>query len=197
MEVDRGSELKRFAITFSPILATIIAVVIFGVDVYVAAFVGVAVLLLIAKPAFEIFVKPLKNWALWGITLAAFGALLLSNVAEAIGISQLFSSFVANGSINILLLLTFIPAFLSGITGNPQVGITISVPILAGMVSFTPKSASLLYISNFLGYVVAPTHLCLILTAEYFKCPLGKLYKYLLPSLLVSFATAISVYLLT
>jgi len=44
--------------------------------------------------------------------------------------------------------------------------------------------------------VIAPTHLCLVLTAEYFKCPLGKLYKYLAPSLIVSFATAILVYIL-
>ena len=117
-------------------------------------------------------------------------------MAEAIGISQIFGSFVTNGNIDVLLLLTVIPAFLGAITGSPSGGIAISVSILTGIVSFTPKSASLLYISSYLGYVVAPTHLCLVLTAEYFKCSLGKLYKYLIPSLIVSFATGILVYLL-
>lgn len=196
VKANRGSELKRFGITFSPILATIIAVVILGIDVSIAAFIGVAVLLMIAKPNFKTFIKPFKNRIIWGITLAAYGAFLLRNVAEAIGISQIFGSFVTNGNIDVLLLLTVIPAFLGAITGSPSGGIAISVSILTGIVSFTPKSASLLYISSYLGYVVAPTHLCLVLTAEYFKCSLGKLYKYLIPSLIVSFATGILVYLL-
>jgi len=196
VKANRGSELKRFGITFSPILATIIAVVILGIDVSIAAFIGVAVLLMIAKPNFKTFIKPFKNRTIWGITLAAYGAFLLRNVAEAIGISQIFGSFVTNGNIDVLLLLTVIPAFLGAITGSPSGGIAISVSILTGIVSFTPKSASLLYISSYLGYVVAPTHLCLVLTAEYFKCSLGKLYKYLIPSLIVSFATGILVYLL-
>jgi hypothetical protein len=196
VKANRGSELKRFGITFSPILATIIAVIILGIDVSIVVFIGIAVLLMIAKPNFKTFIKPFKNWAIWGITLAAYGAFLLRNVAEAIGISQIFGSFVTNGNINVLLLLTVIPAFLGAITGSPSGGIAISVSILTGIVSFTPKSASLLYISSYLGYVVAPTHLCLVLTAEYFKCSLGKLYKCLIPSLIVSFATGILVYLL-
>jgi hypothetical protein len=196
LKANRGSELKRFGITFSPILATIIAVIIFSIDVSIAAFIGVAVLLMIAKPNFKTFIKPFKNRTIWGITLAAYGAFLLRNVAGAIGISQIFGSFVTNGNIDVLLLLTVIPAFLGAITGSPSGGIAISVSILTGIVSFTPKSASLLYISSYLGYVVAPTHLCLVLTAEYFKCSLGKLYKYLIPSLIVSFATGILVYLL-
>ena len=196
VKTNRGSELKRFSITFSPILATIITVIIFSIDVSIAVFIGIAVLLLIAKPNPKTFIKPFKNWTIWGITLAAYGAFLLRNMAEAIGISQIFGSFVTNGNIDALLLLTIIPAFLGAMTGSPSGGIAISVSILTGIVSFTPKSASLLYISSYLGYVVAPTHLCLVLTAEYFKCSLGKLYKYLIPSLIVSFGTGILVYLL-
>lgn len=192
----RRSELKRLLVAFSPIFATIIAVVIFSIEVSIAAFLGVAVLLIIAKPNLQTIIKPLKNWAIWGIALAAFGAFLLRNVAEAIGISQIFSSYIANGNIDILLLLTIMPAFLGAITGSPSGGIAITVSILAGIVTFTPQNASLLYISSYLGYVVAPTHLCLIFTAEYFKCPLTKLYKYLIPSLIISFATGILVYLL-
>ena len=196
VKTNRNLELKRFGITFSPILATIIAVVIFGVDVSIAAFIGIAVLLIIAKPNLKVCVNPLKNWAIWGITIAAYGAFLLRNVAEAMGIGQVFGSLIANGSVDVLILLMLIPAFLGAVTGSPSGGIAISVSILTGIVGFTSKSASLLYISSYLGYVIAPTHLCLVLTAEYFKCPLGKLYKHLIPSLIASFATAIPVYIL-
>lgn len=196
VKINHPLELKRLAVTFSPILVTIIAVILFNIDVAVAAFLGVLVLLLIAKPNFKTFIKPFKNTAIWGITIAAYGAFLLRNVAEAIGISQVFGAFLTNGNISILPLLIVIPAFLSVITGSPSGGIAISVSILTGIVAFTAKDAALLYISSYLGYVVAPTHLCLILTAEYFKCQLGKLYKLLVPSLIVSLSTAITVYII-
>jgi len=196
INVDRKIELRRLVITFSPIISTIVAVVLFDVDVAIAAFIGVAVLLIIAKPNFKIFVKPLKGWGIWGITLAAYGAFLLRNVADKTGISQVFTPIVANGNVDILVLLIVIPAFLSAITGSPSGGIAISVSILAGTVNFDVASAALLYIASYLGYVVAPTHLCLVLTAEYFECSLGKLYRYLIPSLIASLATGILVYLL-
>jgi len=194
--VNKGRELKRFCITFLPILVTIVVVIALNIDVSIAAFIGVAVLLVIAKPNLKTVVKPLKTWGIWGITLAAYGAFLLRNIADKIGISQVFSPFVTNGNVDVLILLIAIPAFLSAITGSPSGGIAISVSILTGTVNFNVASAALLYITSYLGYVVAPTHLCLVLTAEYFKCSLGKLYRYLIPSLIVSLAAGILIYLL-
>lgn len=191
-----GSDLKRFTITFSPILATIIAVVGLGIDVSIAAFLGVAVLLVVARPSFEVFKKPFMNWAIYGISLAAYGAFFLRNVVEATGISEVFGVLVANGSVDNLLLLTAIPAVLAFFIGSPFGAVAISYSILEGIISFGPNSAALLYISSYLGYVIAPTHLCLVLTADYFKCPLVKLYKYLLPSLALSLTTAILLYIL-
>jgi len=194
-EVSLGSNLKSFAITFSPILATIVAVVALGFDVAIAAFMGVAVFLIIAKPNFKVFKKLFGNWAVYGIPFAAYGAFLLRNVVEAIGISEVFGELVANGSVNNALLLVIIPAVLAFFIGSPFGAVAISYSILAGIINFATKSAALLYISSYLGYVIAPTHLCLVLTADYFKCPLSKLYKYLIPSLAVSLATAILLYI--
>jgi len=191
-----GSELKRFVITFSPILTTIIAVVGLGVDVSIAAFLGVAVLVVIARPSFEVFQKPFRNWATYGIPFAAFGAFFLRSVVEATELSEIFGVFVANGSVDDLLLLIVIPAVLAFFVGSPLGGVAISYSILEGIVDFTVKSAALLYISSYLGYIIAPTHLCLVLTADYFQCSLGKIYKYFIPSLAISFATAILLYLL-
>jgi integral membrane protein (TIGR00529 family) len=192
---NRRPELRRFGITFSPILATIIAVIFFGIDVSLAVFAGIVLLFIIAKPSLGVIIKSFRNWAIWGITLAAYGAFLLRNVIVATGFSQIFSSFLAGGSIDILILLTLLPALLGAITGSPSGGIALAASVLTG-IAFDPRSASLLYISTYLGYVAAPTHLCLMFTADYFKCPLKKLYKYLIPSVAVSFAVGILVYLL-
>jgi integral membrane protein (TIGR00529 family) len=202
-----NSNLKTFLIAFSPILATIIVAIGVelvgfelssqGFDVLIAAIAGIIVLTIISKLSFKVFAKPFKSWGIYGITLAAYGALLLRNVMKAAGISAIFKTFVANGSLDIIVLLTVIPALLGFLTGSPTGGISISVPILIDILSsFSAKTAALLYMSVYLGYVVAPTHLCFTFTADYFKCPLGKVYKYVIPSFLLTFAAALLVYFL-
>ena len=202
-----NSSVKTFLIAFSPILATIIAAVGVelvgfdlsqqGFDVLIATIVGIIVLTVISKLNFQVFTKPFKSWGIYGITLAAYGAFLLRNVMKAAGISAIFKTFVANGSLGILLLLTVIPALLGFLTGSPTGGISISVPILLDVLSsFSAKTAALLYMSVYMGYVIAPTHLCFAFTADYFKCSLGKVYKYVIPSFLATFITALLIYFL-
>jgi hypothetical protein len=93
-------------------------------------------------------------------------------------------------------LLTVIPAALGFLTGSPSGAIAIGTSILAGVLTFTPKTAALLYISTYLGYIISPTHLCFTFTADYFKSPLGKVYRYVVPSFIATFATALITYFL-
>ena len=78
--------------------------------------------------------------------------------------------------------------------GSPAGGIAVSVPIIAGTLSFSAGATSLLYISAYLGYLAAPTHLCLVLTADYFKCRLNRLYRLILPSVAVTFVVSFIIY---
>lgn len=200
------SEVRRFLVAFSPILATIIAVTVLdvaglglanvGFDVFIATIIGIIVLLLLSKPNLRVIAAPLKGWQIYGITFAAYGAFLLRNVAVATGMSEILKASVVNGSVDILVLLTLVPAVLGFVTGSPSGGIAISVPILAGLLVFSPKTAALLFMSAYLGYVIVPSHLCLAFTVDYFKCSIRKLYKYMIPSFLISFVAALLVYFL-
>jgi integral membrane protein (TIGR00529 family) len=202
----KDSNIKLFWIAFSPILTTIVVVVgldtaglglaNLGFDVCIATLMGLIVLIMISKPSLHVLAKPFKSWEIYGVTLAAYGAFLLKNVTIATGISEIFKTLVSNGSINIILLLTVIPAVLGFITGSPSGGVAIGVSILAGMLTFSPKTVALLYMSAYLGYVIVPTHLCLAFTVEYFKCSMSKVYRYIIPSFLISFAAALLVYFL-
>jgi hypothetical protein len=76
------------------------------------------------------------------------------------------------------MLLITVPTFLGFLTGSPSGGVAISVSILGGILTFSPKTAALIYMGAYLGYVIAPTYLCLTFTAGYFKSPLDKVYKH-------------------
>ncbi|MCK4933431.1 DUF401 family protein, partial [Candidatus Bathyarchaeota archaeon] len=181
---------KKFLISFSPILTMILSVALLQVDVSIAAFIGISLLILIAKPTKETLVKAISNTAIYKVTLAAYGAMLLRSVAIASGVSEAFGQAVAAANVGEIVLLSVIPVVLGFLIGMPSGSVAISAPIIAGVMTFTPRSASLLFISAYLGYLAAPTHLCLALTADYFKSSLNKVYKFLLPSVIVSFVAA-------
>lgn len=192
-----GENLKKFLISFSPILVMILAVAFLRVDVSVAAFIGISLLILIAKPTKQVLIKAVSNTAIYKVALAAYGAMLLRSVVTASGISEAIGQTIAATNVGEVVLLSAIPVVLGFLVGLPSGSVAISAPIIAGVITFTPRSASLLYISAYLGYLAAPTHLCLALTTDYFKSSLSKVYKFLVPSVVVSFAAALLVYFLS
>ena len=203
---DSGSNLKHFLVAFSPILATMVVAVCLGsiglglskvgFDVLIATVAGLLVLTAISKMTLPIFLKPFRSWGIYGITAAAYGAFLLRNTMDAAGISSIFKAFVAGGNIDIILLLVLIPMILAFMTGSPSGGMAAAISILAGALVFSPKNASLIYMSSYLGYTMAPTHLCLAFTVDYFKTTLGKVYKYVIPSILATYAATLAIYVL-
>jgi len=190
------ANLKGLAYSFSPIIITIILAAALNVNIAIATLAGVITLLAITRTKVTAFRKILKNKAVWEVTLAAFGALLLRNVTLASGASEILGSALANTNLNEIIVLSIVPAVLGFLLGSPSGAVALSVPILAETVTFIPKTASLLYISAYLGYLSAPTHLCLVFTAQYFRTSISKSYKYLIPSIIVSIIAALITYLL-
>jgi len=153
-------------------------------------------LVVISKLTRRLFLKPFKSWGIYGITFAAYGAFLLGNVIKATGLSKIFETLVASGNADTTILLVAIPAALGVLTASALGGVSISIPLLGGIMVLSPRMASLIYMSAYLGYVVSPTHLCFTFTADYFRCPLGKVYKYVIPSVLITFSTVLLMYFL-
>jgi integral membrane protein (TIGR00529 family) len=190
------ANLKGLAYSFSPIIITIILTAALNVNIAISTLVGAITLLAITRTKVTALQKVLKNRALWEVTLAAFAALLLRNVTLASGASQILGSALANTNLREIIVLSAVPAVIGFLLGSPSGAMALSVPILAETVTFIPKNVSLIYISAYLGYLGAPTHLCLVFTAQYFRTSISKSYKYLIPSIIVSIIAALITYLL-
>jgi integral membrane protein (TIGR00529 family) len=201
-----GTNFKSFIISFSPILVAIIVAVgldlagfelsRLGFGVLVATFIGLIVLILVSRMKARLLVKPLTNWGLYGVTLAAYGAFLLGNTIKATGISTILKDLAQSGGVDVTLLLVIVPAVLGVLTASAFGGVSVSVPILSGIIPLSLGMVSLIYMSAYMGYVISPTHLCFAFTADYFKCSLGKIYKYLIPSFAATLATVLLIYFL-
>lgn len=68
------------------------------------------------------------------------------------------------------------------------------IPFIAPALELNSYALLLAYTSGEVGLLLSPVHLCLILSAEYFKANLAKVYKYLLPPLLAIEAIAVVIY---
>lgn len=195
-ESNRKADLKGLAYSFSPLIVTIVLAAVLNVNIAIATVAGAITLLAITRAKTDAVKKVLKNRAVWEVTLAAFGALLLKNVTLASGASEILGTALANTNLSDVTVLSVVPAVLGFLLGSPSGAVALSVPILAETVTFIPKTVSLMYISAYLGYLGAPTHLCLVFTAQYFKSAITKSYKYLIPSIIVSMVAAVVTYIL-
>jgi integral membrane protein (TIGR00529 family) len=193
-EANQKADLKLLLISFLPIIITVFLTAALNIDIAIAPFAGVITILAITKTKATVFKKTLKNRAVWEVTLAAFGAMLLKNVTVDSGASEILGSALANTNMPAVILLSLVPAALAFLIGSTSGAIALSVPILAETVAFVPKTASLLYISAYLGYMIAPTHLCLVFTAQYFKSSINRSFKYLIPATVISMVAALITY---
>jgi len=90
--------------------------------------------------------------------------------------------------------------FLIGLAVGASFGFAgITFPLLAPLISATGSGGFALllaYASGMTGLLLSPAHLCLVLSAEYFKARLSMVYRYLLPPLILIETAALLLYFL-
>jgi len=85
----------------------------------------------------------------------------------------------------ILFAIPFLTGFLTGVN---QSFAAISFPILVPIVGVKNPDMTMiafLYVSGFAGILLSPVHLCLALSAEYYRANLARVFKYLVPPAVV------------
>jgi hypothetical protein len=193
-KVARGKKDYRGSVVgLSPILVTV-ALTLVPVPVWVSVAVGIAMVIVIRrvdlKRAIEFFTKGLKL----EIVAAVFATLFFRYMVMESGSVNTLLERVLGVGVPLLLLFILVPLLVGAISAQPTLGIGIVFPILMPLVSpINVNWMTIMYAGIVTGYTGSPLHLCLILTNQYYRSDLNKVYKYLLPSLLL-LATIIVVY---
>jgi uncharacterized protein len=98
------------------------------------------------------------------------------------------------------ILLFAAPFFVGLLTGVNQAFVAIAFPLLVPIIGRTNPDMGLLafaYVSGFAGILLSPAHLCLALTADYFKAPLKDVYRILIGPTTVVFLSSVVMLILT
>jgi hypothetical protein len=77
-----------------------------------------------------------------------------------------------------------IPFLIVFATGFEFTYSAIALPVLISFIN--KRNILLMFLGGFTGSMLSPVHVCLILSAQYFKAELKKVYKYTIPATLLT-----------
>lgn len=183
-------------LSFLPLAAIIILVMAFKVELHLALIVLTAGLFIFYKYGILRILSALKHGFALDVILLVLGVMLLKELMEGTGAVRNLGEFFMSTGIPVmplLFILPFISGFLTGVTVG-SVGSTF--PLILHLLHGSPVGAvSFAFASAYLGVLLSPVHVCLIVTREYFNADLWGIYRKMLPACAFVFLVAVIEYL--
>ncbi len=147
-----------------------------------------------------------RNKKIWGFVILVIGIRLFSRILEADLSSGNIVAQVKQDmdSVHVSLLgIAILIPFLSGIITGLAIGfVGASFPIVMGLLSDLPPGqlmayTMVAYASGYMGMLLSPVHICLLVTNEYFSVRMSDAYRFLIrPVLLVLCGAFVFYYIL-
>ncbi|MBN1504915.1 MAG: DUF401 family protein, partial [Candidatus Eisenbacteria bacterium] len=108
------------------------------------------------------------------------GVMGFKEIMTAGGVVSVFPSILGALHIPSVLVIFFIPMIVGLLTGITQAFVGVAYPVVMPFISAADSpldAATLAFAGGFLGVLLSPVHLCLILTYQFFKARLGGVYR--------------------
>lgn len=192
---DFARELLRAA---WPVLL-LVAMVLAGLEA-VFAFLLAAILLGIQQRFTSHEVKVALRYAFgWKVLFLLFAVMVYKEFVDASGAAySLFTDMQAAG-IPPAAILVALPLLIGFAAGLSMAFVGIAFPLILPFITtadgLNSSALFLAYVAGGLGYMLSPLHLCLILSAEFFKARLGDVYRLMIPPLIGTLAVSLIVFL--
>ncbi len=184
-------------LSFIPIAAVLLLVVIFHLELHYALLAVMIALFAFYRFQVKDIIRVLKHGLSTDVILLILGVMLFKETMETSGAVKNLSGFLTSKGIPftpILFLLPFVTGLLTGITVG-FVGSTFPLILsLNGGASISVISFA--FASGFIGVLLSPVHICLVLTREYFKADMWGVYKKIIPAGAIVFFVAVTEYLI-
>ena len=172
-----------------PVLMVILLFFVAGVPLYISLTLAAVLLTIVKRLTPKEISGTFLTKDMGKIVLLIASVMVFKRIIE---VSNAFASLETMGiSLVMLVLLSLLVSFTMGfLTGVNNAFIVIAYPILLPLIQkLTAGNAEhfillsvYVYIIGFAGILLSPLHLCLVLTNEYFKSSLYKVYRYLAPA---------------
>jgi len=185
----RGEEVRLLTLTFSPILASMLLVMVFGVGVEKAMAIVVGSLFLYFRYSPARVWTTLKESVSLKTLVLVVGVMVFKGVMEGSGAVKSLPVTFGSLGVPVVAILFAVPFIVGLVTGITIAYVGVTFPMLLPLIGgHNPDMAMLAFAfaSGFAGVMFSPVHLCLVLTKDYFGSELVPIYRMmLLPETLV------------
>jgi len=190
---------KKGLLSFLPIAAIILLFVVLDLDLSISLAIVVIVLYIVLKYTSKRIIESIKEGFSWEMVVIIIGVMTFKKVLNVSGAVENLSSFFSNEGIPILIVLFILP-FLSGLLTGLTIGFVGAIfPILIGIEGAQNLPAiSFAFAAGYVGVLLSPVHLCLVLTREHFKAEMSGIYRNIIKvGVLIMGVAIIQYYILT
>ncbi len=182
--------------SFTPIVALLVLVAGIGLPLHWGLLGIVVVMLFYWRYPYQEVSKVVRHALSVNVIFLTIGVILFKEVLEVSGAVGNLSKFFKDSGIPLLSILFALP-FITGILTGVTIGfVGAAFPLLVSLVGHSQVSLSFAFASGFVGVLLSPVHVCLILTKEYFKADMAGIYKRTIPLTGVIMLVALVEYLL-
>ncbi len=188
---------KKGLLSFIPIAVVLLLVVIFHIELHYALMIVITALFAVYGFGLRDILRVLRHGLSLDVIMLIAGIMLFKEAMETSGAVKNVSWFLTSEGISftpILFILPFVTGLLTGIT----VGFVGSTFPLILSIAGNPSTAaiSFAFAAGFIGVLISPVHICLVLTREYFKAEMWGVYKKIIPAGAIVFCIAVAEYLI-
>lgn len=181
--------------SFLPIFAVVVLVLVMRVELHYALIAIVILLFAYYRYDAKSVIGALRHGFALDVIILILGVMFFKEALEHSGaVKNLSDFFIEKGipTAPVLFLLPFLTGFITGITLG-FVGSTF--PLIIHITGDTTVAAlSFAFAAGFLGVLLSPVHVCLVLTREYFRADLWGMYKMMFPGCAIICLVAIAQY---
>lgn len=163
-----------------PIAGAILLYGVLGLNLVFSILISLTALVLLSRPEKSVLARCLMRGLSYRLTLVVFGIMSFQSVLELTGAINAVPAFAEAMHFPAWALIVLVCFTLGFLTGMVAAYIGMGYALLAGFLyqpTIVPGNILLGYLAGYLGMLLSPTHLCLILSANFFKAPLGKVYR--------------------
>ena len=194
-----GRQLAKELLRASWPVVLLIAMVLAGVEA-VVAFLIAAILLAVQQRSSRQEVRKALRYAFGGkVLFLLFAVMLYKEFVDASGAAHSLFADMQSAGVPPAAILIALPLLIGFAAGLSMAFVGIAFPLLLPFIvtanGVNAYALFLAYVAGGLGYMVSPLHLCLILSAEFFKARLGDVYRLMVPPLIAVIGVALLVYL--
>jgi len=180
-----------------PLALILILVMVFHLALSVSMGIVILCLLVVLRYSFKKSLESLKEGFSWELLVIILGVMTFKAVLNHSGAVDNISTFFSENEIPVLPVLFLLP-FISGLLTGLTIGfVGATFPLITGLDGAQNIWAiSFAFASGYVGVLLSPVHLCLVLTREYFKANMTGIYQRIIKASILILLAAITEYFL-